>query len=575
MNKFNRTYVALAIDASLAATSVVIALFLRVGFDIPRYPVDFLARHMFAFALVFVGVSLWTQVFRSSWRYVSINDLKNLSVTCFLATLVYMPLTQMMSATMKLPKSHIVLNAIVALVLTGGIRLVYRYLAEHLENFKLPIANNPKKRVLIYGLNKWTESYAQHHSGKKATDIEILGILVKDASQVGRHIHGVPVIGILDHLQHFMDKIYDDSFKPEAVVVTDPDLKGPVMRRLFRTVESAGLELLKLETALISDSHETEKTERLAPVAIEDLLGREQVTLDRTGLHHLIAGKTVMITGAGGSIGSELVRQIAAEKPSKVILVDQCEFFLYTIDQELNEKFGDIPVVARIADVSDGTAIQQIISGYKPDIVFHAAAKKHVPMSEHNPEEAVNSNVLGTMNVADACARNKVATMVFISTDKAINPTNVMGATKRLAESYCQALDIETGVQTKFVTVRFGNVLGSMGSVIPRFQEQINSGGPITITDPNMERYFMSIKEAVELVLQAAVMRTVNDSGERGRILVLDMGESVKIIDLAKHMVRLSGLELNKDIDIKIIGKRPGEKLYEELFYDTENMQKT
>jgi O-antigen biosynthesis protein WbqV len=309
----------------------------------------------------------------------------------------------------------------------------------------------------------------------------------------------------------------------------------------------------------------------LRPVAVEDLLGRPQTVLDRGAMHALIEGRRVLVTGAGGSIGSELVRQIAECGPAAISLVEASEFALYTIDRELAERHPALARRALIADVRDRLRIDQVMAEERPELVFHAAALKHVPMVEANPLEGCLTNAVGTRIVADACLAHGVALMVLISTDKAVNPTNVMGAAKRMAETYCQALDHQTEEgRTRFVTVRFGNVLGSTGSVVPLFQRQLAAGGPITVTDPEMTRYFMTIREAVELVLQTSALGFAHPKRYQGRIFVLDMGEPVKIIHLARQMIRLAGRRPDQDVKIVFTGLRPGEKLFEEIFHGAE-----
>jgi len=311
-------------------------------------------------------------------------------------------------------------------------------------------------------------------------------------------------------------------------------------------------------------------------VAIEDLLGRPQAVLDRESMRRLIEGRRVLVTGAGGTIGSELVRQVAALGPRRLTLFDSSEYQLYSIDREILEAHPDLPREAIIGDVRDAALIGETIREARPELVFHAAALKHVPIVEAHPIEGVLTNTLGTRNVGEACRAHGVATMVLISTDKAVNPGNVMGATKRAAEMICQALDLaeaQPAGGTRFVTVRFGNVLGSTGSVVPLLQSQLARGGPLTVTDREITRYFMTVREAVELVLQAAAL--AQEDAVRGRIFVLDMGEPVKIVDLARQMIRLAGLKADEDVRIEFIGLRPGEKLHEELFYADEALAPT
>ncbi|HIJ63133.1 MAG TPA: polysaccharide biosynthesis protein, partial [Rhodospirillaceae bacterium] len=306
------------------------------------------------------------------------------------------------------------------------------------------------------------------------------------------------------------------------------------------------------------------------PIAVEDLLGRPQTVLDRSAMRSLIEGRRVLVTGAGGSIGGELVRQIADCAPAALSLLELSEFALYTIDQEISESHPELPRRPLLADIRDDARIAQVMREERPELVFHAAALKHVPMVEANPLEGVRTNAIGTRVVADAARAHGVRLMVLISTDKAVNPSSVMGASKRAAESYCQALDLDGAAGTRFVTVRFGNVLGSTGSVVPLFQRQLAAGGPITVTHPEMTRYFMTIREAVELVLQTSALGFAHPDLYQGRIFVLDMGEPVKIVGLARQMIRLAGLRPDTDIKIRFTGLRPGEKLFEELFHGAE-----
>ncbi|MDP6305284.1 MAG: nucleoside-diphosphate sugar epimerase/dehydratase, partial [Alphaproteobacteria bacterium] len=315
------------------------------------------------------------------------------------------------------------------------------------------------------------------------------------------------------------------------------------------------------------------------PVAIEDLLGRPQTVLDRPAMKALIKDKPVLVTGAGGTIGSELARQICALGPSRIVLLDNSEFQLYSIDLEIATNHPDLPRSAVICDVRDRKRLDEIMAVETPALVFHAAALKHVPMVEANPCEGILTNVIGSRNVANACVKAKAEMMVQVSTDKAVNPASIMGASKRLAESYCQSLGLSTGIRrmpTQFVTVRFGNVLGSTGSVVPLFQQQLAAGGPLTVTHPDMKRYFMTTREAVELVLQASALAG-RETGllEEGGIFVLDMGEPVRILDLARQVIRLAGMTPDTDVQIEFTGVRPGEKLFEELFHDSEPLVPT
>ncbi|HMA91708.1 MAG TPA: nucleoside-diphosphate sugar epimerase/dehydratase, partial [Polyangiaceae bacterium] len=374
-------------------------------------------------------------------------------------------------------------------------------------------------------------------------------------------VHGVPVLGRIEDLS-----LVAARRCIEQVVVTIAELEPSILRRVLKQCEAAQLRA-KIVPGLYELIENQSQLGRLRDVSIEDLLGRETVDLDMNLVGSFLSGKRVLITGAGGSIGSELCRQVARFQPESLVLVERSEFALFTIQQELGRDRPTLRLVPRICDVSDEDRLDWVFANDRPHVVFHAAAHKHVPMMEYNPGEALKNNVLGTKAVADAANRHRCDAFVLISTDKAVNPTSVMGATKRVAEMYVQALS--THSKTKYVAVRFGNVLGSTGSVIPTFKAQIAQGGPLTVTHPEMKRYFMTIPEASQLVMQAAAM------GKGGEIFVLDMGEPVKIVDLANELIRLSGLVPGVDIHVEFTGMRPGEKLFEELGFDGERMSKT
>jgi O-antigen biosynthesis protein WbqV len=377
--------------------------------------------------------------------------------------------------------------------------------------------------------------------------------------------------------------------RPQKLVLAAQNLGGAEIRRLLDRADALAIPLARLPrlTEFRQDLEDPLRAawESTRPIAIEDLLGRPQAVLDRDAMARLIGGRRILVTGAGGTIGSELARQIAALGPARLILVDNGEFLLYSINSELGERYPELAVRPVLGDVRDRGRIESIIIGEDPQIVFHAAALKHVHIVEAHPIEGVLTNVIGTRNVAEAARAHGVGLVVMISTDKAVNPASVMGATKRLAERFCQALDLAEArrpaapvigaIGTRFVTVRFGNVLGSTGSVVPLFTRQLAAGGPLTVTHPEVSRFFMTVREAVELVLEAssappAPDQAAADGAARGKIFVLDMGEPVRIVDLARQMIRLAGLRPERDIEIRFIGLRPGEKLQEALFHAAE-----
>jgi FlaA1/EpsC-like NDP-sugar epimerase len=441
----------------------------------------------------------------------------------------------------------------------GGSRFAYRAWKEH-QLYGTSLKQGAP--VIILGAGEAAVALVKDLA--RSTQWRVVGLLDDDKSMLGREVHGIKVHGAINNLA----AIYA-HLQVKHVIVAMPSVHHLERRLAIELANSLGLEVLTVPAIddLMSGKVSVSQIRR---VDVEDLLGRDTVTLDSTGLQHLIAHHAVLVSGAGGSIGSELCRQIVKYKPSTLVCLDISEFALYQLEQELTLQNAAIKLVFLTGDVKNSQRVKDLLAQYKPAVVFHAAAYKHVPLMENgNVWEALSNNVIGTHVLAQACKDGGVAKFVLISTDKAVNPTNVMGASKRLAEMVCQGLQDQINKDrskstTKFVIVRFGNVLGSSGSVIPKFREQIASGGPVTITHPEITRYFMSIPEATQLVMQAGMM------GKGGEILVLDMGEPVKIAELAKDMIRLSGLQLD-DIKIEYVGLRPGEKLYEELLANDEH----
>jgi O-antigen biosynthesis protein WbqV len=397
----------------------------------------------------------------------------------------------------------------------------------------------------------------------------VIGMMALSAKHVGRRVHGLDILCAVDGAEAALAQL---TIRPDLLIITVPELAGDALGGLLAACERLCIRVLRAPS--LTRLAPAAQTIELQPIAIEDLLNRQQVPLDRAAMARLIAGKRVLVTGAGGSIGSELARQAAGFKPSEIMLLDNGEFALWQIDLELAELHPNLPREAVIGDVRDRARMAALCARFRPDLVFHAAALKHVPIVEANPLEGLQTNVLGTRAVADAARASGAALMVLISTDKAVNPSSIMGASKRLAEIYCQGLDVEARhggePALRCVTVRFGNVLGSTGSVVPLFRRQLAQGGPLTVTHPDMQRYFMTVREAVGLVLQASAVGSVPASVPDGGIFVLDMGEPVKILSLAQQMIRLAGLRPDVDIAIRFTGLRPGEKLFEELFHGSE-----
>ncbi len=573
---FNRARAALLHDTFMAALSFSLSLYLRVGESIQHYPQSLLWNGTIIFAVVCALVFSFSGMYRGIWRYASLNDLMAITKGVTLSILIFLLLMFLMTRLESLPRSAIFINWFVLMALLGGPRFLYRVSKDrHLENV-LARDDYSHIPVLLVGAGDAAELFLRDLARDAESPYRVLGMLSDKPSRLGREIHGVAVVGLVNDLEEVVARLKKSGPAPQRLIVTKDDLDGAMVRRLLDQADALGLALARLPRLSNLKGGVSEHLE-IKPVAIEDLLGRPQTVLDRPAMKALIKDKPVLVTGAGGTIGSELARQICALGPSQIAMLDNSEFQLYSIDLEIATNHPDLPRSAVICDVRDRKRLDEIMAVETPAMVFHAAALKHVPMVEANPCEGILTNVIGSRNVANACVKAKAEMMVQVSTDKAVNPASIMGASKRLAESYCQSLGLSTGIRrmpTQFVTVRFGNVLGSTGSVVPLFQQQLAAGGPLTVTHPDMTRYFMTVREAVELVLEASVLGL--GSGRRdGEIYVLDMGEPVHIIDLARQMILLAGLEPELDIKIEITGLRPGEKLFEEVLHDAEAVELT
>jgi FlaA1/EpsC-like NDP-sugar epimerase len=490
------------------------------------------------------------------WRYVTFSDLTALLRAATISVLVMSAVDHFLISDYVIPRSVLLMDYALTILLFGGLRSSVRFSRQH---FWPAFRSKDAVKVIIFGANELGAMLASRIHGELSENYYAVGFVDADPRKRGLRLSGIPVRGTI----HDLPKIVLDTGAQEIFVIADT-LSGGALRELWSIANEANLHV-KIIPPL---NNVLQKKFRLPirDVDINDLLRREAVQLDSEAIGHLIRNKTVMVTGAAGSIGSEICRQVLKFQPQTLLLVDHCENNLFFIERELRQIAGDSKVCPCVGDILDGPRMQQLFSNFKPHVVFHAAAHKHVPMMEANPGEAIKNNVFGTKQLADVSHRFGVEKFVLISTDKAVNPTSVMGTTKQLAERYVHALSQES--KTRFVVVRFGNVLGSAGSVIPIFQEQIRRGGPLTITDPRMTRYFMTIPEASQLVLQAGAM------GRGGEVFVLDMGEPVKIVDLAHDLIHLSGVPAGA-ITIEYTGVRPGEKLYEELYYEEETTLET
>ncbi|CAA7619372.1 Capsular polysaccharide biosynthesis protein [Magnetospirillum sp. LM-5] len=562
----HRGHVAFAHDVIMAALSFLAAVYLRQGeLAMPGWDATMMATATMAFTLTAAAAFLMSKMYKGVWRYASVNDLMTLTRGATLTILIFTVLMFLVTRLQDLPRSVPVINWFVLLALLGGPRFLYRSWKDRRRSAK-NAAGGTRVPVLLVGAGDEAELFIRATMAPDA-EYRAIGLISDGGGRVGRNIHGIDVLGSTAELDAVMARLKAAGTQPQRLIVTDHRLDGGEMRRLLDQADRLGLPLARIPRLTdLKDGLEDKLTIR--PIAVEDLLGRPQTVLDREGMEALIKGKRVLVTGAGGSIGSELVRQISDWAPESLVLFEACEFNLYAIDLEMAGRHPELARHPVLGDVRDATRIEAAMRTHRPELVFHAAALKHVPMVEWNPDEGLLTNAVGTRNVADACAAHGVRLMVQISTDKAVNPTNVMGASKRVAEMYAQALDL-SGISTRYVTVRFGNVLGSTGSVVPLFQKQLAEGGPLTVTDPEMTRYFMTVREAVELVLQASAFGDAHPD-YRGKIFVLDMGEPVRIVHLARQMIRLAGLRPDIDIKIAFTGLRPGEKLFEEIFHGAE-----
>ncbi len=572
----SRATIAYAHDLVMAAVAFVVSLYLRIGDILLFYPSELLIQGTVTFTLIAAIVFRLMGLYRGVWRYASLNELLAVTRAATLVILVFLAVMFMWTRLDGLPRSLPFINWFVLIALLGGPRFLYRLYRDGRIELRRDRQGLQRIPVLLVGSGDGAELFIRAVSRQRDGAYQVVGILAeRNFTRVGRVIHGIEVIGTTDELAAVVGRLAERGRRPQRLVLTDERTDGARVRQLLDESHALGMTLARIPRLTDFKAGVEDRVE-IKPIAVEDLLGRPQMPLDRDAMGGLIAGRRVLVTGAGGSIGSELVRQVCGFGPAQVVLLDSSEYQLYQIDLEIGEKHPALPRRAVIADVRDRARLDALMAETRPELVFHAAALKHVPLVEINPFEGLMTNVIGTANVAEACRAAGVAVMVLISSDKAVNPTNVMGATKRIAEQVCQSLDLKRGMDggTRFVTVRFGNVLGSTGSVVPLFQRQLASGGPLTLTDPQMTRYFMTIREAVELVLEASALGAAK-AEHAGRIFVLEMGQPVKILDLARQMIRLAGLRPDVDIKIEFIGLRPGEKLYEELFHAGESLVAT
>jgi len=552
-----RRIIVFLFDLLLISVSLCASFLLRFDFAIPADEAVLFKECLWVVLVVKPLVFISIGFYQSIWRYASLQDaiemFKGVTFSSVLTIFAVLFLHQFA----PVPRSIFVLDWFLLFALMAASRLIWRVYRESYSLSKS--CEGP--RTLIVGAGEAGSLLLKEIRRHPHTAYNVIGFVDDDPEKKGMKLHGIPVLGVTKHLKALIR-----NNEIEDVIIAMPSAGGKVIRTIVNSCKNANVTFKTLPgIGELIDG--TLSISQIKNVEIEDLLGRDPVVLDKEQIGGYLTGKRVLVTGAAGSIGSEICRQVAQFKPEKLILFEQAETPLYEIERELNAHFPKLRILPLIADVRDHDKVAAAFEEFCPEVVFHAAAYKHVPMMEYNPAQAVLNNVFGSKHVADAAHRFHVHNCVMISTDKAVNPTNVMGATKRAAEIYIQAIARTSA--TKFTTVRFGNVLGSNGSVIPLFKDQIAQGGPVTVTDKRVIRYFMTIPEATQLVLQAGTI------GSGSEIMVLDMGEPVRIVDLAEELIRLSGFIPYEDIDIAFTGLRPGEKLFEELLIDGEGIMPT
>ncbi|MDG1288030.1 MAG: nucleoside-diphosphate sugar epimerase/dehydratase [Rickettsiales bacterium] len=561
---------ALIHDLIVAGASFWLAHYLRLGDLMMDFSGELLTHAILPF-IVFSGfVFIAAGLYRGLWRYASMQDLLTLSKAATIIIVIFY-LTLFFATRLEgVPRSVPAIHWLLLLAMLGGPRFLYRMAKDRRLGIDFTLAAPHKVPVLLIGANDAAELFIRESRRNAQAPYHVVGLADDDEKRRGQQVHGVRIYGGSDVLTRIVGKLERKGRKPQRVILAESRPSGERVRALLEECDTLGLPLSRIPQTLELQSNTVEKLET-KPIQVEDLLRRPQKVQDVSGVKTLVDGKTVLVTGAGGTIGGELIRQLAGFKPKEIILFEQCEYLLYLMERELVDHFPDCQFQAYLGDIRNAARVDEVFKSHTPQIVFHAAALKHVPLAEANPIETITTNALGSFAIAQAAAKYKAEAMVLISTDKAVRPSSVMGSTKRLAETIMQAMATEKG-DTRFVAVRFGNVLGSTGSVVPRFQKQLERGGPLTVTHKDMTRYFMTVREAVELVLQSASLGF--EAEEKGGLYVLDMGTPVKIDDLARQMIQLAGLS-EVDISIEYTGLRPGEKMHEELFYEAEDLTKT
>jgi FlaA1/EpsC-like NDP-sugar epimerase len=546
-------------DAGLIALAWYLAFALRFDFEIPRRYEDLLSKTILLVVALKVGVFVLSGFYTHWWRYVSIRDIWSAVRGVVLASLLVFIVIYLVEPVenLRLPRSVFVTDMVLLLALVTGTRLLARTLMERPGRQQLVTRG---KEVLVVGAGDAGQLIVKEILKNRSLGYTPIGLVDDDVRKKNLRIHGVRVLGTTAELPHLIG-----DNRPDEVIIAIPSAAGQTRQQIVNACRDAGVPVKTLPAVHELITGDLNLARQLREVGVEDVLGREAVELDLASIASYLTGETVLVTGAGGSIGSELCRQIAAVGAERIILVDHAETALVQIERELALERSYTSTVPVLADVRDRVKIRRLFERFRPGVVFHAAAYKHVPLMEANPLESVRNNIFATSVVADVASELGAKRFVLVSTDKAVDPKNVLGQTKAVCEWIVEAAAAREQNGTHFISVRFGNVLGSSGSVIPLFRRQIARGGPVTVTHPDMTRYFMTIPEAVQLIIQAGAI------GESGDVYVLDMGTAVKIIDLAHNMIRLSGKEPERDIAIEFVGVRPGEKLHEELWGEGED----
>lgn len=547
-------------DIILINGSVFLSLIMRFEINIASVPEEYIQKYIvnvIPFTIVTLIIFWCFRMYHSLWQYASIAELYKIVEACVVAELAHLCVTSFMG--WMLPRSCYFTSGVFLIVAMSASRFMYRLLRQLINEYR---HTSEQVKIMIIGAGEATSVLMREiYNSRYLDNSKVVCIIDDDLGKVGKYIRGVKIVGTRDHIKEYA-RYYDI----DEIIFAIPSASTKDKREILNICKETSCNLKILPGVYQMVDGEI-NIKDLRNVDVLDLLGRDPVKVDIESIMGYVKDKTVLVTGGGGSIGSELCRQLVSHKPKCLVIFDIYENNAYDIQQELKIKYPDANVVTLIGSIRNTSRLESVFEQYKPDIVYHAAAHKHVPLMEVSPNEAIKNNVVGTWNVAKMADKYGVKKFVMISTDKAVNPTNVMGATKRICEMIIQSFNEKS--KTDFVAVRFGNVLGSNGSVIPLFKRQIEAGGPVTVTHPDIIRYFMTIPEAVSLVLQAGAY------AKGGEIFILDMGEPVKIDDLAKNLIRLSGYTLGVDMEIKYTGLRPGEKLYEELLMNEEGMQDT